>query len=110
MPQVIFLAISESGNIVLNILVTDWFELWEWWLTVVCRAQIISPFLHCSAVVKGFKLVIVGRIIVDEGEVIIVEVSKAFEDEEAMSTALSCSTDDVELVVSELIGDAVFLN
>ena len=93
---------------------------------MVCRAQIISDFVHCSVVVKGFKLVIVGRTIVDEGEVIIVKVSIAFEDEEAieviivkvsiafedeeaMSIAPSCSTDDVELVVSKLIGDAVFL-
>ena len=52
---------------------------------MVCRAQIISAFVHCSAVGKGFKLVIDGRTIVDEGEVIIVEVSIAFEDEETMS-------------------------
>ena len=76
---------------------------------MVWRTHIISAFVHCSAVVKGFKLVIVVRTIVDEGEVIIIEVSIAFEDEEAMSIAPSCYTDDVELVVSELIGDEVFL-
>ena len=46
---------------VLNILVMDWFELWEWWLIVVCRAQIISTFIHFSARVMEFELVFGSR-------------------------------------------------
>ena len=80
---------------VLNIaLVMDWFELWEWWLIVVCRAEIIYTFIHISA--REYELVVGSRSWCSWGRSVVEVIS--FGDEEAVTPIIpSCS--DVKLVL-----------